>query len=81
MGEGPTAGGTERQILPTAISPHKKHSHLGPIKLRLIFIYDDDDDDDDVELNVSGCRGDISGTNCDQRVRTVQCCFTSTRKP
>ena len=35
-------------------------------------------DDDDVELNVLGCRVDILGTNCDQCVCTVQCCFTST---
>ena len=33
--------------------------------------------DDDVELNVVGCRVDIFGTNCDQCVSTVQCCFTS----
>ena len=36
------------------------------------------EDDDDVELNVLGCRIDILGTNCDQCVSTVQCCFTST---
>ena len=35
-------------------------------------------DDDDVELNVLGCRVDILGTNCDQCVYMVQCCFTST---
>ena len=39
---------------------------------------DDDDDDDDVELHVLGCRVDILGTNCDQCVSMVQCCFTST---
>ena len=39
---------------------------------------DDDDDDDDVELNVLGCWVDILGTNCDQCVGIVQCCFTST---
>ena len=38
---------------------------------------DDDDDDDDVELNVLGCRVDVLGTNCDQCVSMVQCCFTS----
>ena len=32
----------------------------------------------DVELNVLGCRVDILGTNCDQCVCMVQCCFTST---
>ena len=37
-----------------------------------------DDDDDDVELHVLGCRVDILGTNCDQYLSTVQCCFTST---
>ena len=37
------------------------------------FLYDDD-----VELNVLGCRVDILGTNCDQCVCMVQCCFTST---
>ena len=31
-----------------------------------------------VELNVLGCRVDILGTNCDQCVSMVQCCFTST---
>ena len=36
------------------------------------------DDDDDVELNVLGCRVDILGTNCEQCVSMVQCCFTST---
>ena len=36
-------------------------------------------DDDDVVLNVIGCRVDILGTNCDQCVCMVQCCFTSTR--
>ena len=36
------------------------------------------DDDDDVELNVLGCRVDILGTNCDQCMCMVQCCFTST---
>ena len=35
-------------------------------------------DDDDVELNVLGCRADMLGTNFDQCVCTVQCCFTST---
>ena len=35
-------------------------------------------DDDDVELNVLGCRVDILGTNCDQCISMVQCCFTST---
>ena len=35
-------------------------------------------DDDDVELNVLGCRVDVLGTNCDQCVSMVQCCFTST---
>ena len=39
---------------------------------------DDDDDDDDVELNVLGCRVDILGTNCDQRLSMAQCCFTIT---
>ena len=34
--------------------------------------------DDDVELNVLGCRVDTVGTNCDQCVCMVQCCFTST---
>ena len=33
---------------------------------------------DDVELNVLGCRVDILGTNCDQCVCMVHCCFTST---
>ena len=37
-----------------------------------------DDDDDDVELSVLGCRVDMLGTNCDQCVCMVQCCFTST---
>ena len=36
-------------------------------------------DDDDVELNVLGCRVDvILGTNCDQYLCMVHCCFTST---
>ena len=35
-------------------------------------------DDDDVEVNVLTCRVDILGTNCDQCVCMVQCCFTST---
>ena len=35
-------------------------------------------DDDDVELHVLGCRVDILGTNCDQCLSMVQCCFTST---
>ena len=39
---------------------------------------DDDDDDDDVGLHVLGYRVDILGTNCDQCVSMVQCCFTST---
>ena len=39
---------------------------------------EDVNDDDDVELNVLGCRVDILGTNCDQCVCMVQCCFTST---
>ena len=34
--------------------------------------------DDDVELNVLGCWVDILGTNCDQCVSMVQCCFMST---
>ena len=34
--------------------------------------------DDDVELNVLGYLVDILGTNCDQCVCMVQCCFTST---
>ena len=32
---------------------------------------------DDVEP-VLGCQADIFGTNCDQCVCMVQCCFTST---
>ena len=51
------------------------------VMFRCVFVDDDDDDDDDgddVELNVLGCRVDILGTNCDQCVRMVQCCFTST---
>ena len=41
---------------------------------------DDDNDDDgcDVELNVLGCRVDVLGTNCDQCVSMVHCCFAST---
>ena len=35
-------------------------------------------DDDDVELNVLRSWVDILGTNCDQRLSMVQCCFTST---
>ena len=35
-------------------------------------------EEEDVELHVLGCRVDILGTNCDQCVSTVQCCFTST---
>ena len=50
--------------------------------LNVHTVHDDDDDDDDdndvVELNVLGCRVDILGTNCDQWVCMVQCCFTST---
>ena len=38
-------------------------------------------DDEDIKLNVLGYRVDILGTNCDQCVSMVQCCFTSTRKP
>ena len=37
------------------------------------------DDGDDVGLSVLGCRADILGTNCEQCVCTVQCCFTSTK--
>ena len=33
---------------------------------------------DDVELSVLGCWVDILGTNCDQCVCMVQCCFTFT---
>ena len=33
---------------------------------------------DDVEYDVLRCRVDILGTNCDQCVCMVQCCFTST---
>ena len=33
---------------------------------------------EDVELRVLGCLVDIIGTNCDQCVNMVQCCFTST---
>ena len=36
------------------------------------------DDDDDVELSVLGCRVGMLGTNSDQCLSTVQCCFTST---
>ena len=35
-------------------------------------------DDDDVELNILGCLVNILGTNCDQCLSMVQCCFTST---
>ena len=37
-------------------------------------------DDDDVELHVLGCRVDILGTNCDQCLSMVQCCFTETAR-
>ena len=30
---------------------------------------------DDAELNVLGCQVDILGTNCDQCLSMVQCCF------
>ena len=30
------------------------------------------------QRHVLGCRADILGTNCDQCLSTVQCCFTST---
>ena len=33
---------------------------------------------DDVKLNILRCRVDSLGTNCDQCVCMVQCCFTST---
>ena len=33
---------------------------------------------DDEEYDVLRCRVDILGTNCDQCVCMVQCCFTST---
>ena len=36
------------------------------------------DGDDDVELNVLECQIDILGTNCNECVSMVQCCFTST---
>ena len=36
-----------------------------------------EDDDGDVELHVLGCRLTL-GTNCDQCLSMVQCCFTST---
>ena len=36
--------------------------------------------DDDVELNVLGCRVDTLGTNCDQCVSMVYCCFTETKR-
>ena len=39
---------------------------------------DDDDDDDDVERQVLWMSADILGTNCDQCLSMVQCCFTST---
>ena len=35
-------------------------------------------DDDCVELNVPRCQGNMLGTNCDQCLSMVQCCFTST---
>ena len=31
-----------------------------------------------LELHVLGCRVDMLGTNCDQCLSMVQCCFTST---
>ena len=34
--------------------------------------------DNDAEFNVLGCRVDLLGTNCEQCVCMVQCCFTST---
>ena len=43
-------------------------------KITINILYDDND----VELHVLGCRADISGTNCNQCVCKVQCCFTST---
>ena len=47
---------------------------LNPLVFRLSVVADDDV----VELHVLGCRVDILGTNCDQCLSMVQCCFTST---
>ena len=43
------------------------------------FLVERLEDDDVGALNVLGCRVDILGTNCDQCVSMVQCCFTSTK--
>ena len=48
------------------------------VTTRNVCFYKVGSDDDDVELNVLGCLADILGTNCDQCVCMVQCCFTST---
>ena len=68
----------------TSIGPE---SHFRPVSSRLMLLGGTaalsppvwaSDDDDDGELNVLGCRVDILGTNCDQCVCMVQCCFTPT---
>ena len=60
---------------------NRPDSHPGEVPSRHTTLFGHDDDDDDVELNAVrlGCRVDILGTNCDQRVCMVQCCFTSTK--
>ena len=58
---------------------NRPDSHPGEVPSRHTTLFGHDDDDD-VGLNVRlGCRVDILGTNCDQRVCMVQCCFTSTK--
>ena len=52
------------------------HLKLFPVMYRIKI----NDDDDDVERTyVLGCQDDILGTNCDQCLSMVQCCFTSTK--
>ena len=79
----------------TPTRTHKTDRVLAPRWPRLLAIYiknafkvvannptphsHDDDDDDVVMLNVLGCQVDILGTNCDECVSMVQCCFTSTK--
>ena len=54
-----------------------KYSHSHTCSITHMHKQADIGDDDEVELNVLGCRVDILGTNYDQWVNMVQCCFTS----
>ena len=72
------AGAVPLKSAPQMLRKKKMRPRFSDTKKRRKLVFIAQSDDDDVEFNVLGCRVAILGTNCDQCVCMVECCFTST---